>query len=61
LAQTFPLINGSYDYLLHIKTIQYTEENVRELLQESKRAKDELVVMRNTSHTSMWENDIKNI
>ena len=61
LSGLFPQISGTYDYLLNIRTVQYTDESVRELLQESKRAKDELVVMRNTSHTSMWENDIKNI
>ena len=61
LTQTFPQINGSWDYLLNIKTVQYTEESIRELLKESEQAKKELEVMKITSSTDMWEKDIKNI
>ena len=61
LAQTFPQIGGTYDYLLNIKTVQYTEESVKDLLKESKQAKEELEVMKNTSHIEMWKMDIKNM
>jgi len=61
LAQTFPKIGGTYDYLLNIKTVQYTEESVKDLLKESKQAKEELEVMKNTSHVEMWKMDIKNM
>ena len=61
LAQTFPKIGGTYDYLLNIKTVQYTEESVKDLLKESKQAKEELEVMKNTSHIEMWKMDIKNM
>jgi len=61
LSQIFPKINGTYDYLLNIKTVQYTEECVRELLKESKQAREELEVMKNTSHIDMWKTDIKNM
>lgn len=57
----FPRIGGTYDYLLNIRTVQYTEESVRELLKESKQAKTELTSMMTTSPMSMWENDIKNM
>jgi DNA topoisomerase-2 len=61
LSKTFPKIGGTYDYLLNIKTVQYTEESVKDLLKESKQAKEELEVMKNTSHIEMWKMDIKNM
>jgi len=61
LTGLFPLINGNHDYLLNIKTVQYTDESVRDLLTQSKQAKTELGVMKSTSPISMWKNDIKNI
>jgi DNA topoisomerase-2 len=61
LSSLFPQINGSYDYLLNIKTVQYTDESVRELLEESDQAKKELDIMKSTTSEKMWKNDIKNI
>src|SRR6056300_1377006 len=61
LAGIFPKINGTYAYLLNIKTVQYTEECVKELLKESKQAREELEVMKGTSHIDMWKMDIKNM
>ena len=61
LSSLFPQINGSWDYLLNIKTVQYTEESVRELLKESEQAKKELEIMRSTTPVNMWETDIKNM
>jgi DNA topoisomerase-2 len=61
LSGLFPRIGGTYDYLLNIKTVQYTDESVRELLKESEQAKSELEIMRATTHASMWENDIKKL
>jgi DNA topoisomerase-2 len=61
LSSLFPQINGSYDYLLNIKTVQYTDESVRELLEESDQAKKELDIMKSTTSENMWKNDIKNI
>ena len=61
LGGIFPKINGTHDYLLNIKTVQYTEECVRELLRESKQAREELEIMKNTSHIDMWKMDIKNM
>ena len=61
LSGLFPEVNGSYDYLLNIKTVQYTDESVRELLAQSKQAKTELEIMKSTSPISMWKNEIKNM
>jgi DNA topoisomerase-2 len=61
LSDLFPEVNGSYDYLLNIKTVQYTDESVRELLAQSKQAKTELQIMKSTSPMTMWKDDIKNM
>jgi DNA topoisomerase-2 len=61
LAGLFPRINDSFDYLLNIKTVQYTEECVKELLSEAATARRELDIMKNTSHIDMWKSDIKNL
>jgi DNA topoisomerase-2 len=61
LSGIFPRIGGTYDYLLNIKTVQYTDESVRELLKESEQAKNELEIMRAMTYVSMWENDIKKL
>jgi len=61
LSHTFPKVDGSYDYLLNTKTIDYTEERVAALLMEVKHSRDELNLTMSTSPLQMWENDIKNI
>jgi len=61
LAQFFPRINGTYDYLLNIKTVQYTEECVKDLIEESNKTVQELELLKNTSHIDMWKMDIKNL
>ena len=61
LSDIFPQISGSYDYLLNIKTVQYTEESVKALIQEAKQTLEELAIMKNTSHIDMWKMDIKNM
>jgi DNA topoisomerase-2 len=61
LAGLFPRINDSFDYLLNIKTVQYTDECVKELLSEAATARRELDIMKNTSHIDMWKSDIKNL
>jgi DNA topoisomerase II len=42
LAAIFPKIGGTYDYLLNIKTVQYTEESVRDLLKKRNRPEKNL-------------------
>ena len=61
MSSIFPKIDGSYDYLLNIKTVQYTEESVKSMLEESKKAKQELEELKNTSHLSMWKADMSGL
>jgi DNA topoisomerase-2 len=61
MSTIFPRVDGAYDYLLNIKTVDYTEERVASLLEESKQAKMDLEIMKHMSPLVMWENDIKNI
>ena len=61
LSTMFPKINDSWDYLLNIKTVQYTEECVKAMLEEAQVAKIELERMMKTTILAMWETDIKNI
>jgi DNA topoisomerase-2 len=42
MSATFPKIDGSLDYLLNTKTIEYTEERVKALMDEAKQANVEL-------------------
>lgn len=61
LSKDFPKVAGTWDYLLNIKTVQYTEEAAAGLLEEARRAHRELEVMEGTSHTDMWLTDLKNM
>ena len=61
MSSIFPKIDGNLDYLLNTKTVEYTEERVKALLDEAKQAKDDLEKMLKTSHITMWKNDIKNM
>ena len=61
MSVTFPKIDGSWDYLLNTKTIEYTEERVKALMDEARQANVELERMLKTSHITMWKNDIKNM
>jgi DNA topoisomerase-2 len=61
MSSIFPKIDGNLDYLLNTKTVEYTEERVKALLDEAKQAKDDLEKMLKTSHITMWKTDIKNM
>jgi len=61
LSHTFPKVDGSYDYLLNIRTVEYTDERVTALLEEVKQLRWELQLTTATSPVNMWENDIKNL
>jgi DNA topoisomerase-2 len=52
---------GAFDYLLDIKTYQYTEEAIKKLMDESKQATEELEVLSGTQILDMWKTDIKNM
>ena len=61
MSTMFPKIDGSWDYLLNIKTVEYTEERVKALMDEARQANVELEKMSRTSHVTMWKTDIKNM
>tara|TARA_R110002073_G_scaffold123085_3_gene266409 strand:+ start:2766 stop:5972 length:3207 start_codon:yes stop_codon:yes gene_type:complete len=57
-AKGFMKIDGTYDYLLNIKTYQYTEEAIETLMKDSVTAKKELKTLDATSIFKMWENNL---
>jgi DNA topoisomerase II len=61
MSTMFPKIDGNLDYLLNTKTVEYTEERVKALMDEAKQAKEDLEKMMKTSHVTMWKTDIKNM
>ena len=61
MSSTFPLIDGNLDYLLNTRTVEYTEERVKALMDEAKQANEDLERMLKTSHITMWKTDIKNM
>jgi DNA topoisomerase-2 len=52
---------GAFDYLLDIRTYQYTEEAIQSLKLESEKATTSLEVLRETPVLQMWKVDIKNM
>ena len=61
LADLFPKIEDSFDYLLNIKTYQYTEEAIQEMKKELNTKNQELKVLRQTNSMTMWKTDILKI
>ena len=61
MSSIFPNIDGNLDYLLNTRTVEYTAERVKALLDEATQAKEDLEKMLKTSHITMWKNDIKNM
>jgi DNA topoisomerase-2 len=57
----FPMIDGTFDYLLNIRTYQYTEEAVQELVRQAAQAEQDLRDLKKLSHTDLWQMDIKNL
>ena len=59
IRKIFDKIDNSYDYLLNIKTYQYTHEAVQSLREETEKIKKELELLQNMSHIDMWKSDLK--
>ncbi len=58
LSKLFPKIDDSYDYLLNIKTWQYTEESIEAMTKEAGSKNNELKTLNNTSMLEMWKKDM---
>ena len=61
LSTIFPKVNESYDYLLHTKTVDYTEERVKALFEEMTKLKNDLYLLEATGYFDMWETDLKKL
>jgi DNA topoisomerase-2 len=59
ISKSYDKIDGSYDYLLNIKTYQYTKEAVQSLNDDTNTIKKELETLNATSHLTMWKSDLK--
>ena len=58
MSRKFAKIDGSFEYLLNIKTWQYSEEAVKQLKQDSVSIQSELETLTKTSTLDMWKTDI---
>ena len=61
MLHTFPMIDGKFDYLLNIRTYQYTHEAVEELMRDAAQATRDLEALRKIAHVQMWQNDLKKL
>lgn len=55
----FVRVDGTWDYLLNIKTHQYTVEAIERHTQDAREKKEAYTVIKNTTPQTMWENDLK--
>ena len=59
MESLFDKLDNSFDYLLHIKTYQYTLEAVQALDEETSRLKTDLMTLKGTTIPDMWKMDLK--
>ena len=59
MKKLFDKIDNSYEYLLNIKTYQYTHEAVQNLREETTKSRIELDMLQQLSHVDMWKRDLK--
>jgi DNA topoisomerase-2 len=57
-VKNFAKVNDSYNYLLDIKTYQYTEEAIAKMMGDIETIKTNLTTLSKTSITDMWKSDI---
>jgi DNA topoisomerase-2 len=61
LSAMFPKVDDSFDYLLHTKTVDYTEERVAALFKEWEDLNEEVKRLQATGYLDMWKTDIKKL
>ena len=59
MEKIFDKIDGSYEYLLNIKTYQYTDEAIQSIREETSKSRIELDTLQQMSHIDMWKRDLK--
>ena len=59
MAKSFAVINGGFSYLLDIKTHQYTEEAIQNLMREVDACKGELDAIIGKNERDMWLEDLR--
>lgn len=59
MENIFDKIDGSYEYLLNIKTYQYTFEATQSIREETTKSSIELDTLQQMSHIDMWKRDLK--
>ena len=59
VTMKFDKVEGTYDYLLNIKTYQYTHEALESLDTEIKKLRDDLENLKAIGHVDMWKSDLK--
>ena len=57
----FPTVEGTHDYLLNIKTYQYTREHSDKLKQEAVKTRTELVELQKMTVTQLWQNNLSEL
>tara|TARA_R110002074_G_scaffold86580_3_gene191120 strand:- start:1991 stop:5218 length:3228 start_codon:yes stop_codon:yes gene_type:complete len=55
----FKKVQDSWDYLLNIKTVQYTEEAIAKLKEEEATKMNQYNELKGTKVLSLWQNDLK--
>lgn len=58
MEKLFERVDGTYEYLWSLKTSRYTEESVRELMEDSEKSLAELKNVKMTNIKDMWLYDI---
>lgn len=61
LSAMFPKVDDSFDYLLHTRTVDYTEERVTTLFKEWEDLNEEVKRLQATGYLDMWKTDIKKL
>ena len=60
MGKIFDKIDNSYEYLLNIKTYQYTRRSCTKYLrEETTKSRIELDTLQQMSHIDMWKRDLK--
>ena len=57
-TKKFVPVDGTYDYLLNIKTYQYTMEAVNSLVEEVEKLRVDTDALKVTTVVDMWKSDI---